>query len=203
MASVGKSYWSAHLAAIGFEHIDLDARIGQRLEQKTSHSFATTALMNEWLGFPDSPSFAAREALFVQTEAEIFKETLLYLEKQPPNTPIVVDSGGSLVYSPLGYWQQLRQLTTIIYLKADKTLANQFAATYLKEGRSIIWNGLYAPLPNETRTASYMRCYANLLDFRTAEYEKHAEYSLEFQEHRSPEMSVARLCSFMPYGMSK
>jgi shikimate kinase len=193
MASAGKSYWSARLAQAGFVHIDLDALIGQRLEAKTQQSFATTALMNEWLGFPDSAGFAERETLFVQTEAEIFKETLDFLENAPENANIVLDTGGSLVYSPLEYWQKLSQLSRIIYLKADKTLANQFAQAYLDEGRSILWRGLYAPLPNESRTESFLRCYKNLLEFRTAEYEKHAQYALEYAQHRSAEMSVATL----------
>ena len=195
MASVGKSYWSARLAVAGFLRIDLDGLIGQRLEIKTKQSFATTALMNDWLGFPDSAGFAEREALFIQCEAEIFQETLLFLENAPENARIVIDTGGSLVYSQHVYWQKLRQITRIIYLKTDKTLANEFANAYLKEGRSIIWRGLYIPLPHENRTATFLRCYANLLDFRTAEYEKHAELCLEYAEHRSPKMSVERLCA--------
>ncbi|MEY4934580.1 MAG: hypothetical protein RIS64_939 [Bacteroidota bacterium] len=190
MASVGKSYWSAQFEAAGFLHLDLDDLIRQRLMTHLNRPLTTTALMNEWLNFPDSAGFAEREQLFVETEAQVFKYALSILENAAAQTPVIINTGGSLVYSPSEYWQKLKSLTTIIYLKMDKSLSKSLIANYLQEGRSVIWKGLYAPVSGETRNDTYLRCYANLLDFRESCYERYADCAVEYQQHRATTMCI-------------
>jgi shikimate kinase len=190
MASVGKSYWSAQFEAAGFLHLDLDDLIRERLMTHLNRPLTTTALMNEWLNFPDSAGFAEREQLFVETEAQVFKYALSVLEKVDTKTPVVINTGGSLVYSPTKYWQKLKSLTTIIYLKMDKSLSKSLINNYLQEGRSVIWKGMYAPMSGETRDETYLRCYANLLDFRESCYEKYADCAVEYHQHRAKTMCI-------------
>jgi shikimate kinase len=190
MASVGKSYWSAQFEAAGFLHLDLDDLIRRRLEAHLNRPLTTTACMNEWLNYPDSAGFAEREQLFVELEAQVFKEALSVLEKADAQTPIVINTGGSLVYSPTEYWQKLSQFTTIIYLKMDKALSKSLINNYLQEGRSVIWKGMYAPKSGETRDETYLRCYANLLDFRESYYERYADCAVEYHQHRAKTMCI-------------
>lgn len=190
MASVGKSYWSAQFEAAGFQHIDLDDLVRQRLEAHLHRPLTTTAEMNEWLSFPDSPDFAVREQLFVDLEAQVFEQTLVELEKTIPQMPVIVNTGGSLVYAPEKYWQQLKRLTTIIYLKMDHSLLKTLADNYLREGRSVIWQGIYEPLAGETRNESYLRCYEKLLKLRENAYAKYADCAVDYHQHRAPMMSI-------------
>lgn len=190
MASVGKSYWSKRFAEAGFVHIDLDDLIRQRLVAKLNRPLSTTALMNEWLNFPDSDGFAEREQLFIETEAEVFQYTLSKLEKAEAHTPMIVDTGGSLVYSPTEYWQRLKQYTTIVHLRMDKSLYKIMANTYLKEGRSMIWKNIYQPLAGESRNETYFRCYAKLLDMRENYYEQYSDCEVAYAQHRDLSMSI-------------
>lgn len=190
MASVGKSYWSKRFAAAGFVHIDLDDLIRQRLVAKLNRPLSTTTLMNEWLDYPDSEGFAEREQLFIETEAEVFQYTLSELEKAEAHIPMIIDTGGSLVYSPTEYWHRLKQYTTVIHLKIDKSLYKVMANTYLTEGRSVIWKGAYKPLAGEPRHESYLRCYAKLVDVRENFYVQYADCEVAYAQHRDRSMSI-------------
>jgi shikimate kinase len=190
MASVGKSYWSAQLEAAGFLHLDLDELIRERLMTHLNRPATETRFMNDWLNFPDSAGFAEREQLFLDTEATVFEYVLSVLEKVDEQTPVVVNTGGSLVYAPPAYWQRLKALTTIVYLKMDKSLSKTLINNYLQEGRSVIWKGIYAPLSDETRDETYLRCYAKLLKVRENWYEHYADCRVEYHEHRAPTMCV-------------
>jgi shikimate kinase len=199
MASVGKSYWSQKFEDVGFLHFDLDDLIRQRLMKHLNLPLNTTALMNEWLNFPDSPGFAEREQLFVDLEAEVFHETLLLLEQADEHTTVIVDTGGSLVYSPKAYWKRLKELTTIIYLKTDKLLSKSLLNNYLQEGRSMIWRDVYRPLSEETRHETYTRCYNDLVHFRESCYVQYADCEVEYQQHRHPNMLIKDfLCLYRP-----
>jgi shikimate kinase len=192
MASVGKSYWSTKFEAAGFLHLDLDGLIQERLMRQLNRPAAETRFMNDWLNFPDSPGFAEREQLFLDTEANVFEYVLSVLEKADEKTHIVVNTGGSLVYAPPKYWQRLKALTKIVYLKMDKNLSKLLIDNYLQEGRSVIWKGVYAPLSGETRVETYLRCYAKLLEIREGLYEHYADCAVEYPEHRAPTMSIDR-----------
>jgi shikimate kinase len=196
MAGVGKSYWSAQLEAAGFLHLDLDDLIRQRLMAHLNLPLTTAPrFMNEWLNFPDSDGFAEREQLFVEMEAQVFQYALSVLEKTDAQTPVVINTGGSLIYSPTEYWKQLKSLTTIIYLKMDKTLSKSLINNYLQEGRSVVWKGMYVPKSGETRETTYLRCYSKLLDFRESYYEQYADCALEYPQHRASTMCLEQfLC---------
>jgi shikimate kinase len=191
MASAGKSHWSKQFKANGFQHIDLDDLIRQRLVAHLNLPLTTNAMMNDWLKFPDTEGFADREHVFLDIEALVFKEILNILEKTDTHTRLIIDTGGSLIYAPSAYWQRLRQLTTIIYLKSDKTQEKTSVESYLQEGRSIIWHGVYQPMPHETRHDTYVRCYANLVTVRENFYEKYADCAMDYYTHRQPSMGVA------------
>ncbi len=191
MSTVGKSYWSERFEAAGFERIDLDGLIRDQLVahidncQVQSHQD-----ISDWLGLPDEPRYAENEKKLMQFEVEALKYAVSILENKPKNARVVVDTGGSLVYTPPQYWQLLKQFTPIIYLKMDKTIHQTLVDNYLRDPRWVIWNGCFDPQKGETLLETYSRCYSNLIKGREKLYEIYADYTLEYGIHRDRNMTV-------------
>jgi shikimate kinase len=66
-------------------------------------------------------------------EEEVFRSVLSILEKKEKDARIIVDTGGSLVYTPSQYCQLFKQYVRIVYLKIDKTLHKTLIDNYLSD----------------------------------------------------------------------
>ncbi len=66
MSGAGKTSWARKLAAAGFEHIDCDQRIADRLSAEVNQPITTFQELGEWLRLPLSArvSCAERRALW-------------------------------------------------------------------------------------------------------------------------------------------
>jgi shikimate kinase len=195
MSTVGKSYWSEKFVEAGFERIDLDDIIKDMLSAYTSKG-ETFETMNQWLGMPDEPRYAENEKKFMRLEEDALKYALSILEKKEKNANIIVDTGGSLIYTPPQYWQLLKHYVTVIYLKMDKTIHQTLIDNYLRAPRAMIWNGCFEPKAGETRHETYSRCYATLITEREKLYDIYADYRIDYAVHRDKTMTVERLLAF-------
>jgi shikimate kinase len=192
MPAVGKSHWSRKFVAAGFERIDVDGLIKDRISAHTGIHH-TDAMMTNWLGFPDDAQYTENEQKFKRFENDAFKYVLEVLAEKEKRAPLIVDTGGSLVYALPHYWQLLKQMTNVVYLKLDKAMHPTLVTNYLRDTRAIIWNGHFAPQQGETRHESYARCYSNLIVEREAWYETYADCSIDYEQHRAETMTVAQL----------
>jgi shikimate kinase len=194
MSTVGKSYWSQKFVDAGFERIDLDNIIADYLAAYTGNteSFDT---MNQWLGLPDEPRYAEHEKIFMKMEEDALKYAISILENADKNANIIVDTGGSLVYTPPQYWQLFKQYVRVIYLKMDKTIHQTLIDNYLRDPRAMIWNGCFQPKQGETRHETYSRSYSDLIAGREEFYEIYADTTFEYAEHRDRSMTIERLLS--------
>lgn len=189
MSGVGKTLWATRLATLGFTHIDCDTLIAERLREHHVIPAATMRDMGAWLGLPDTPTFAEREALFLRVEAAILQEILERLRAVGPGADIVVDTGGSAVYAGATLWTPLRKLAMIVYLAVTEAEYDLMLATYLAHPRPVVWHGLFQPRPDEERTATFARCYPQLIRARAALYESWCDLKLLPAAHRRPDLT--------------
>jgi shikimate kinase len=192
MSTVGKSYWSEKFVEAGFERIDLDGIIQDMLCAYTGKS-ETFETMNQWLGMPHEPRYVENEEKFMRLEKEALKYALSILEKKGKDANIIVDTGGSLIYTPPQYWQLLKQFVTVIYLKMDKTIHQTLIDNYLSAPRAMIWNGCFKPQAGEDRYATYSRCYGNLIREREKLYAIYADCAIDYAVHRDKTMTTEHL----------
>jgi shikimate kinase len=193
MSTVGKSYWSVKLQDIGFTVIDVDMRaseflIGQTNSQDTMHDD-----LAKWLGLPHEPQFDTHEKLWLQAEEKALIQIIQELQEN--QNKLIIDAGGSLVYAPETYWKLLKNYTTVVYLKMDNNLRNQLITNYLNRPRAVVWDGVFQPNIGESVHETYFRCYNDLLVTREKLYEKYADISIEYAEHRNYEMTATDFLS--------
>lgn len=191
MSGAGKTSWATKLAAAGFEHIDCDRRIAVRLSAEVNQPITTFQELGEWLGFPYEPGFRAREARFMACEVAILQDIVDQLSQSADQTrDLVVDMGGSAIYTGESLFLQLRRLMTVVYLAITPDIHTQMLQEYMVRPRPIIWNGLFQRKPNETQTETLERCFSQLIIFRECQYEILCDVKIDYQLHHHPELET-------------
>ena len=189
MSTVGKSYWSQKLVDAGFERLDLDNIIASYLAEYTGMPQPLES-MSDWLGLPNEAHFVEKERILMQFEENALKYALSVLEKKETTARIIIDTGGSLVYTPPQYWAALKQFTQIVYLQMDKTLHPILIENYLREPRAMLWNGTFDPKIGESLLQTYTRCYTNLVEGREKLYAQYAHCTIPYATHRNKSLTT-------------
>lgn len=193
MSGVGKSVCAATLAARGFQVIDCDALIAAKLQVITGYTGASLEELGRWMGFPYEASFQQREALYLACEQDVLRDVLLQATATAATQNCVIDTGGSVIYADPALLYQLRQCSTVIYLRIPDTLHPQLLSIYLERPRPLIWNGLFSREPDEQLEAAFRRCYTQLICHRERLYEQCSHLILEYVDYRHPTFSVEHL----------
>jgi shikimate kinase len=198
MSGVGKSWWTARLAAVGFRHHDCDAAIAARLGDlvRPEPGEAPVRALGRWMGMPWSDGYAEREARYLALEAEVTAAALdrALHHEAPPSTDDsaqevrrrvvgdVIDTTGSVIHLDPTLLARLRACTRIVHLRTPPSDQERMLALYLSEPKPVVWAGVYAPAPGEPAEAALARCYPRLLAERTARYEALAHVTLDARE---------------------
>jgi shikimate kinase len=191
MSGAGKTSWATKLAAAGFEHIDCDRRIADRLSAEVNQPITTFQELGEWLAFPYEPGFRAREARFMACEVAILQDIVDQLSQSADQTrDLVVDMGGSAIYAGEPMFLQLRHLMTVVYLAITPAIHTQMLQEYMARPRPIIWNGLFQCNPYEIQTETLERCFSQLIIFRERQYEALCDVKIDYEQHHHPELDI-------------
>ena len=119
MSGAGKSYWTERLAAENIPAISCDSQIEARLAHTLQEGgFQGINGVAAWMGWPDSPSYAEREARYLSEEIASLDEVLTSLQKDQ-HRELVLDTTGSVIYAGNNLLFRLRKLTTVVYLAAS------------------------------------------------------------------------------------
>jgi shikimate kinase len=192
MSGAGKTSWATKLAAAGFEHIDCDRRIADRLSAEVNQPIATFQELGEWLGFPYEPGFRAREARFMACEVAVLQGIVDELASGADQADrLVVDMGGSAIYADEPLFLQLRHVMKIVYLAITPDIHTQMLQEYMIRPRPIIWNGLFQRRPNETQTETLERCFPQLIIFRERQYEALCDVKIDYEQHHHPDLGAS------------
>jgi shikimate kinase len=186
MSGSGKSYWSAKLAKRGFRHFDCDRMIAAKLGPMLKRSDGTVLSLGEWMGFPYQDGYQERESQYLVYEKKVLAEIFAVIEKDPldPHSKIVIDTTGSVIYTGKKCLDQLRCLTTVVYLEIPFTIKDQMLQAYRTDPRPVLWQGKFIRKPQENKMEALARCYAELLSARERLYRRYAHVTIPYKRYR-------------------
>ena len=181
MSGTGKSYWSRHLARIGFTCYSCDDHIGRRLAREQGLADGGIEAIGRWMGFPYEPGFAEREARYLELEEHVLTRFLDEMENPPgqPPPPGVIDTTGSVIYLDDGLLDRLRRAAVVVYLAAPPEKRQALLEGYRKRPRPVIWRGRFRRHPYEDKPDALARCYMALVDTRDRRYRRLAHVTIE------------------------
>ncbi|HET8924140.1 MAG TPA: hypothetical protein VFN26_14220 [Candidatus Acidoferrum sp.] len=184
MSGAGKTFWTKKLAASGVPAASCDDAIERGLAQRlAAGGYAGIHGVAAWMGWPDSPAYAEREAEYLAEEIRTLDETLTELEKQPEKS-LVLDTTGSVIYAGNNLLMRLRRQMTVVYLAASAQEQQLLIERYLNDPKPVLWRGAFQPRPGEAPRATVARCYPALIAARRQSYEALRHCTLQVAELR-------------------
>ena len=169
MSNVGKSYRSKKLRKDSdFTWYQVDKEIIKSLGLKDMDG------ISEWLGFPDSKTYAEREKTYLEEEAKCTQVD--FLDTNGKN--LVFDTTGSLIYLKRSTIDWLQEYCLIVHLEADEEAIGAAIRQIYDETKPLVWSGFYKPKSGETQKETVARCYPKLLADRLARYRRMAHVNV-------------------------
>jgi shikimate kinase len=190
MSGTGKTFWSKRLAQTVRPAFCCDDRIEQRLRTRLGGGFAGTTGVASWMGWPDSPTYAQREAEYLAEEIATLDEVLTDLARNPSRA-LILDTTGSVIYTGNNLLLRLRRQMTIVYLAASAEEQQLLIQRYLNDPKPVLWRGAFQPKKGETPRETVERCYPTLIVARRQSYEALAHCSVPVADLRDTTLDAA------------
>lgn len=170
MSGAGKTFWTRCIAASGIPTISCDDRIEENLAQQlAAGGHSGIKGVAAWMGWPDSPTYAEREAQYLAEEIAALDQILNDLKRDPQKS-LVLDTTGSVIYVGNHLLHRLRNLMTVVYLAASDAEQQLLVARYLNDPKPVLWCGAFQPKTGETPRETVARCYPDLMKARRQSY---------------------------------
>ena len=186
MSGSGKTFWTKKLAEKGSPAVSCDDEIEQRLAPRLGPGgYSGISGVAAWMGWPDSPTYAEREAEYLAEEIHTLDEVLNELEEKLEK-PLVLDTTGSVIYAGNHLLMRLRRQMTIVYLAATEQERQLLIERYLNDPKPVLWRGAFQAKSGETPRETVARCYPALIEARRRSYEALAHCTLSVAELRAP-----------------
>ena len=142
-----------------------------------------------WMGWPDSPTYAEREAEYLAEEIHALDEVLQELEEKRDSS-LVLDTTGSVIYAGNHLLMRLRRQMTIVYLAATEQERQLLIERYLNDPKPVLWRGAFQPKNGETPRETVARCYPALMEGRRRSYEALAHCTVQVAALRDGTMDA-------------
>src|SRR5690242_9893483 len=149
MSGSGKTFWTKKLAENGTPAFFCDDKIEQRLAPRLGGAYSGINGVAAWMGWPDSATYAEREAEYLAEEIHTLDEVLQELEEKPA-AALVLDTTGSVIYAGNHLLMRLRRQMTIVYLAATAKEQQLLIERYLSEPKPVLWRGAFQAKQGET-----------------------------------------------------
>src|SRR3981081_1526891 len=186
MSGSGKTFWTRKLAAAGWKSVCCDDLSEQRLARRLAaggHSGINGVAA--WMGWPNSVTYAQREAEYLAEEIAVMDEFLSRLEKDSSGTPIVLDTTGSVIYAQNNILMRLRRQMTVVHLANTEKEQRMLVERYLNDPKPVLWRGTFHVKDQETPRETVARCYPLLIAARRRSYETLAHCAVQVSELRA------------------
>jgi hypothetical protein len=122
------------------------------------------------MGWPNSPTYAEREAEYLAEEIAVLDEVLTKLEADRAGD-LILDTTGSVIHAGNNILMRVRRQMTVVYLAASPTEQQLLIERYLTDPKPVLWRGAFQPKPGETPRETVARCYPSLIAARRQSYE--------------------------------
>jgi shikimate kinase len=184
MSGSGKTFWTKRLAETGRPSISCDDRIEQRLAPRlAAGGYAGINGVAAWMGWPDSPTYAGREAEYLAEEIHTLDEILNVLERNRQQE-LILDTTGSVIYTGNNLLMRLRRQMKVVYLAASAKEQQLLIERYMTDPKPVLWRGAFQPRAGEVPRETVTRCYPALIAARRQSYEVLAHCTLPVAELR-------------------
>lgn len=197
MSGTGKSYWSKKLESQGFKRFGCDDLITIHLAKELEIAKPEKFDVHQWVGYPDEETHIYRAQQYLDAEKEVLSEIIDYLNNVDDDENIVIDSTGSVIYMQDKILEKLSKLTSIVYLDIIPQDFDHMLEYYLENPVAIIWNGYFQPMPKESRSQTFARCYPLLIQSRAQKYKELAHLTIPPVLHRASDVSVKKFLDFI------
>ena len=185
MSGAGKTFWAKKLVETGVPAVFCDDQIERRLAPRLAPGGYTGINgVAVWMGWPDSKTYAEREAEYLAEEIHVLDEVLQQLEKRPHDS-LVLDTTGSVIYTGNHLLLRLRRKMTIVYLAASAAEQQLLIERYLNDPKPVLWRGAFQPKHEETPRETVARCYPALIEARRRSYEALAHCVVQVADLRA------------------
>jgi shikimate kinase len=185
MSGSGKTFWTRKLAAAGWRAVSCDDLIEQRLAPRlAAGGYEGINGVAAWMGWPDSPTYAQREAEYLAEEIAVVDEFLAGLENEDGGGPMVLDTTGSVIYTQNNILERLRRQMTVVHLASTEREQQMLVQRYLNDPKPVLWRGAFHVKDQEEPRETVARCYPMLIALRRKSYETLAHCSLQVAELR-------------------
>jgi len=182
MSGAGKSFWTKRLSASGRPSVCCDDQIEQRLKPRlAAGGFAGINGVAAWMGWPDSPTYAEREAEYLAEEIAVLDDALARLEGDRASD-LILDTTGSVIHAGNNILMRLRRQMTVVYLAASAAEQQLLIERYLTDPKPVLWRGAFQPKKGETPRETVARCYPSLIAARRQSYEALAHRTIPVAE---------------------
>jgi hypothetical protein len=137
------------------------------------------------MGWPNSVTYAQREAEYLVEEIAVMDEFLNNLEKDSSGTPIVLDTTGSVIYAQNNILMRLRRQMTVVHLANTGNEQRLLVERYLNDPKPVLWRGTFHVKDQETPRETVARCYPLLIAARKKSYATLAHCAVHTSELRA------------------
>jgi shikimate kinase len=184
MSGTGKTFWSKRLAAAGHRIVSCDDLIGRRLaEHLPNGERAGINDLAAWMGWPNSPHYAEREAQYLAEEIGALDDVLTEVERSPEQS-LILDTTGSVIYTGNHLLMRMRRHMTIVYFAASRAEEQLLIDRYLSDPKPVLWRGAFQSKAGEAPKDTVARCYPALIAARRQSYEALAHATLQVADLR-------------------
>jgi shikimate kinase len=192
MSGSGKSYWANKLARIGFKCFSCDEMIASKLFDELVQADGKLMPMGKWMGLPYQQGYLERESTYLANEKHVLREIFKIIETNylDPESKIVIDTTGSVIYTGAEILNKLRQYTTVVYLATPPQIQDQMYRAYLARPRPVLWRGKFSKKSHEKNIEALARCYPELLTYRERLYKRYAHKTIDYDRYRKKSLSV-------------
>ena len=198
MSGAGKTFWARRIAETGVTAISCDDRIEEKLASRlAAGGYAGINGVAAWMGWPDSATYAAREAEYLSEEISTLDEILTELERDV-RRPLVLDTTGSVIYAGNHLLHRLRKLMTVVYLAASAAEQQLLIERYLGDPKPVLWRGAFQAKAGETARETVARCYPHLIGARRQSYAALAHATLQVAALRELPHTAAAFLELLP-----
>jgi hypothetical protein len=186
MSGSGKTFWTRKLAAAGWRAVSCDDLIEKRLARRlAAGGYAGINGVAAWMGWPDSVTYAEREAEYLAEEIAVVDEYLSEVEKDESGAPMVLDTTGSVIYAQNNILMRLRRQMTVVHLASTEREQEMLVQRYLGDPKPVLWRGTFHVKHGESPRETVARCYPLLIAARKKSYETLAHCSVQVAELRA------------------
>ena len=198
MSGAGKTFWARRIAETGTVAISCDDRIEEKLAPRlAAGGYAGINGVAAWMGWPDSATYAEREAQYLSEEISTLDEILTQLEGNPRQA-LILDTTGSVIYAGNHLLHRLRKLMTVVYLAASDAEQKLLMERYLSDPKPVLWRGAFQAKAGETAREAVARCYPHLIVARRQSYAALAHAILQVAALRELPQTAAAFLELLP-----